>query len=77
MTDRQRKALKTVRLRTLEHVLAVRSGDAEDFELEELERSQARAAREALQVGCQVDAVVAAQKAGGYSALASAVAEVA
>ena len=77
MTDRQRKALKTVRLRTLEHVLAVRSGDVEDFELEELERSQARAAREALQVGCQVDAVVAAQKAGGYSVLASAVAEVA
>lgn len=77
MTDRQRKALKTVRLRTLEHVLAVRSGDLQDFELEELERSQARAAREALQIGCQVDAVVAAQKAGGYSALASAVAEVA
>lgn len=77
MTDRQRKALKTVKLRTLDHVLAVRSGDVEDFELAELERSQARAAREALQVGCQVDAVVAAQKAGGYSALASAVAEVA
>lgn len=77
MTNEQRKALKTVRLRTMEHVLAAKAGDVEDFELEELERVQARAAREALQVGCDVDAVVAAQKTAGYAILASGVAEAA
>jgi len=77
MTNEQRKALRTVRLRTLEHVLAAKAGDVEDFELEELERSQARAARRALQVGCNVDTVVAAQRAAGYATLRSGIAEVA
>ena len=68
MTNEQRKALKSVRLRTLEHALAAKAGDVEDFELAELERSQARAARSALQIGCTVDLVVAAQKAAAMVA---------
>lgn len=62
MTNEQRKALKVVRLRTLEHAVAARAGDMEDFELEELERSQAKAAWKALQVGCTVDQVVLAER---------------
>lgn len=62
MTNEQRKALKVVRLRTLEHAVAARAGDMADFELEELERSQAKAAWKALQVGCTVDQVVLAER---------------
>ena len=77
MTNEQRKALKAVRYATVEHVLAAKAGDVEDFELEELERSQAQAARRALQIGCDLDAVVAAQTTAGFAIAQGRIAEVA
>lgn len=77
MTHGQRKALTAVRRRTWEQVLAARTGDVEEFELEELGRIQARAARRALRMGCNVDAVIAAQKAAQYAVLSGGTAEVA
>lgn len=62
VTYRQRRALMSVRYATVQHVLAVRAGDVDDAEIEELGRQQAQAARRAIQAGCNVDAVAAATR---------------
>ena len=63
MTNEQWKALKRVRLASLDYTVAV-NAKAPWGELEDLERAQAAAVWTALQAGCAFDEVVAVEQAG-------------